>query len=92
MTGTTKPSRDSAPFLGQVNRMFDRVAVDGTTLLNSVMKRRPAPSLARTGGGPGRAWRPAARPSTSVAAPVTLTLELARRVAPGGLCHRLRLL
>jgi demethylmenaquinone methyltransferase/2-methoxy-6-polyprenyl-1,4-benzoquinol methylase len=36
VTGTTKPSRDSAQFAGQVNRMFDRVAAR-YDLLNSVM-------------------------------------------------------
>ena len=36
MAGTTKPSRDSAQFAGQVNRMFDRVAAR-YDLLNSVM-------------------------------------------------------
>jgi len=36
MPGTTKPSRDSAQFAGQVNRMFDRVA-SRYDALNSVM-------------------------------------------------------
>ncbi|HEY7257196.1 MAG TPA: class I SAM-dependent methyltransferase, partial [Solirubrobacterales bacterium] len=36
VTGTTKPSRDSAQFAGQVNRMFDRIA-SRYDLLNSVM-------------------------------------------------------
>ena len=36
MTGTTKPSRDSAQFAGQVNRMFDRVA-SRYDALNSLM-------------------------------------------------------
>ena len=36
MTGTTKPSRDSAQFAEQVNRMFDRVAAR-YDLLNSLM-------------------------------------------------------
>ena len=36
MAGTTKPSRDSAQFAEQVNRMFDRVAAR-YDLLNSLM-------------------------------------------------------
>ena len=48
------PLRDSAQFAGQVNRMFDRVA-GRYDLLNSVMTRGPAPSLARAGRRSGRA-------------------------------------
>jgi demethylmenaquinone methyltransferase/2-methoxy-6-polyprenyl-1,4-benzoquinol methylase len=82
MTKTTKPSRDSAQFAEQVNRMFDRVAAR-YDLLNSVMT-----------AGLHHRWRGRAADSAGltpgdVALDVCcgtgdLALELARRVAPGG--------
>jgi demethylmenaquinone methyltransferase/2-methoxy-6-polyprenyl-1,4-benzoquinol methylase len=82
MTGTTKPSRDSAQFSDQVNRMFDRVA-SRYDLLNSVMS-----------AGLHHRWREQAadRAELEVGGSALdvccgtgdLTLELARRVAPGG--------
>jgi demethylmenaquinone methyltransferase / 2-methoxy-6-polyprenyl-1,4-benzoquinol methylase len=82
MTGTTRPSRDSAQFAGQVNRMFDRIA-GRYDLLNSVMT-----------AGLHHEWRQRAadraelKPGDSVldvcCGTGDLTLELAGRVAPGG--------
>jgi demethylmenaquinone methyltransferase/2-methoxy-6-polyprenyl-1,4-benzoquinol methylase len=82
MAGTTKPSRDSAQFAGQVNRMFDRVA-GRYDALNSVMT-----------AGLHHRWRERAgdraelRPGESAldicCGTGDLTLELAGRVAPGG--------
>ena len=82
MTGTTKPSRDSAQFAGQVNRMFDRIAAR-YDLLNSVMS-----------AGLHHRWRERAANRTGLEAGGSaldvccgtgdLTLELAGRVAPGG--------
>jgi demethylmenaquinone methyltransferase / 2-methoxy-6-polyprenyl-1,4-benzoquinol methylase len=82
MTGTTKPSRDSAQFAGQVNRMFDRIA-SRYDLLNSVMS-----------AGLHHRWRERAvdRAELGVGDSALdvccgtgdLTLELAARVAPGG--------
>jgi demethylmenaquinone methyltransferase/2-methoxy-6-polyprenyl-1,4-benzoquinol methylase len=82
MAGTTKPSRDSAQFAGQVNRMFDRVAGRYDTL-NSVMT-----------AGLHHRWRERAgdraelKPGESAldicCGTGDLTLELAGRVAPGG--------
>ena len=82
MTGTTKPSRDSAQFAGQVNRMFDRIAAR-YDLLNSVMS-----------AGLHHRWRERAANRTGLEAGGSaldvccgtgdLTLELADRVAPGG--------
>ena len=82
MTGTTKPSRDSAQFAGQVNRMFDRIA-PRYDLLNSVMS-----------AGLHHRWRERAANRTGLEAGGSaldvccgtgdLTLELADRVAPGG--------
>ena len=82
MAGTTKPSRDSAQFAGQVNRMFDRVA-SRYDALNSVMT-----------AGLHHRWRERAgdraelRPGESAldvcCGTGDLTLELAGRVAPGG--------
>ncbi len=82
MTGTTKPSRDSAQFSGQVNRMFDRVA-SRYDLLNSVMS-----------AGLHHRWRERAADRAELEAGGSaldvccgtgdLTLELSRRVAPGG--------
>ncbi len=82
MTGTTKPSRESAQFADQVNRMFDRVA-SRYDLLNSVMS-----------AGLHHRWREravdrAALGSGDSALDICcgtgdLTLELASRVAPGG--------
>ena len=82
MAGTTKPSRDSAQFAEQVNRMFDRVAAR-YDLLNSLMS-----------AGLHHRWRERAadiaalRPRDSAldvcCGTGDLTLELASRVAPGG--------
>ena len=82
MTGTTKPSRDSAQFAGQVNRMFDRIA-GRYDLLNSVMT-----------AGLHHAWRVRAADRAEVGpgdavldvccGTGDLAFELAGRVAPGG--------
>jgi demethylmenaquinone methyltransferase/2-methoxy-6-polyprenyl-1,4-benzoquinol methylase len=82
MAGTTKPSRDSAQFAEQVNRMFDRVA-SRYDLLNSLMS-----------AGLHHRWRERAaeiaglRPGDAAldvcCGTGDLTLELAGRVAPGG--------
>jgi demethylmenaquinone methyltransferase/2-methoxy-6-polyprenyl-1,4-benzoquinol methylase len=82
MSGTTKPSRDSAQFAGQVNRMFDRVA-SHYDLLNSVMS-----------AGLHHRWRERAADRAALepggsaldvcCGTGDLTLELASRVAPGG--------
>jgi demethylmenaquinone methyltransferase/2-methoxy-6-polyprenyl-1,4-benzoquinol methylase len=82
MTGTTKPSRDSAQFAEQVNRMFDRVAAR-YDLLNSLMS-----------AGLHHRWRERAADIADVSpgdavldvccGTGDLTLELAGRVAPGG--------
>jgi demethylmenaquinone methyltransferase / 2-methoxy-6-polyprenyl-1,4-benzoquinol methylase len=82
MAGTTKPSRDSAQFAEQVNRMFDRVAAR-YDLLNSLMSaglhhrwRERAAEIA--GLGPGDSALDVCCGTGD------LTLELAGRVAPGG--------
>jgi demethylmenaquinone methyltransferase/2-methoxy-6-polyprenyl-1,4-benzoquinol methylase len=82
MAGTTKPSRDSAQFAEQVNRMFDRVAAR-YDLLNSLMS-----------AGLHHRWRERAADQAGLSAGDAaldvccgtgdLTLELARRLAPGG--------
>jgi len=82
MAGTTKPSRDSAQFAGQVNRMFDRVA-SRYDALNSVMT-----------AGLHHRWRERAadraelKPGESAldicCGTGDLALELAGRVAPEG--------
>ncbi|HKT82218.1 MAG TPA: bifunctional demethylmenaquinone methyltransferase/2-methoxy-6-polyprenyl-1,4-benzoquinol methylase UbiE [Solirubrobacterales bacterium] len=82
MAGTTKPSRDSAQFAGQVNRMFDRVA-SRYDALNSVMT-----------AGLHHRWRERAVDRAELQAGESaldiccgtgdLALELAGRVAPGG--------
>ena len=82
MTETTKPSRDSAQFSGQVNRMFDRVA-SRYDRLNSVMS-----------AGLHHRWRERAadRAELDVGGSALdvccgtgdLTLEVSRRVEPGG--------
>jgi demethylmenaquinone methyltransferase / 2-methoxy-6-polyprenyl-1,4-benzoquinol methylase len=82
MAGTTKPSRDSAQFAEQVNRMFDRVATR-YDLLNSLMS-----------AGLHHRWRERAAEIAGLQAGDAaldvccgtgdLTLELAARVAPGG--------
>ncbi|MFI5027585.1 MAG: bifunctional demethylmenaquinone methyltransferase/2-methoxy-6-polyprenyl-1,4-benzoquinol methylase UbiE [Solirubrobacterales bacterium] len=82
MTGTTKPSRDSAQFAGQVNRMFDRIA-GRYDALNSVMTagmhhrwRERAADLAHVGRG-----------DTALdvcCGTGDLALELAGRVSPSG--------
>jgi demethylmenaquinone methyltransferase/2-methoxy-6-polyprenyl-1,4-benzoquinol methylase len=82
VTGTTKPSRDSAQFAGQVNRMFDRIAAR-YDLLNSVMSaglhhrwRERAADRAELGRGDS---------ALDVCCGTgDLSFELARRVAPGG--------
>lgn len=82
MTGATKPSRDSAHFAEQVNRMFDRIA-DRYDLLNSVMT-----------AGLHHRWRHRAADRAELApgdaaldvccGTGDLTLELASRVSPDG--------
>jgi demethylmenaquinone methyltransferase / 2-methoxy-6-polyprenyl-1,4-benzoquinol methylase len=82
MAGTTKPSRDSAQFAEQVNRMFDRVAAR-YDLLNSLMS-----------AGLHHRWRERAADVAGLAPGGSaldvccgtgdLTLELAGRVAPDG--------
>ena len=82
MAGTTKPSRDSAQFAEQVNRMFDRVA-GRYDLLNSLMS-----------AGLHHRWRERAVEISGVGVGDSaldvccgtgdLTFELARRVAPEG--------
>jgi demethylmenaquinone methyltransferase / 2-methoxy-6-polyprenyl-1,4-benzoquinol methylase len=82
MAETTKPSRDSAQFAEQVNRMFDRVA-GRYDLLNSLMS-----------AGLHHRWRERAADRAELSAGEAaldvccgtgdLTLELAGRVAPGG--------
>jgi demethylmenaquinone methyltransferase/2-methoxy-6-polyprenyl-1,4-benzoquinol methylase len=82
MAGTTKPSRDSAQFAEQVNRMFDRVA-SRYDLLNSLMS-----------AGLHHRWRERAADRAELAPGGSaldvccgtgdLTLELASRLAPGG--------
>jgi demethylmenaquinone methyltransferase/2-methoxy-6-polyprenyl-1,4-benzoquinol methylase len=82
MAGTTKPSRDSTQFAGQVNRMFDRVA-GRYDALNSVMT-----------AGLHHRWRERAADRAELKSGESaldvccgtgdLTLELAGRVAPGG--------
>ena len=82
MTGTTKPSRDSAQFAEQVNRMFDRVAAR-YDLLNSLMSaglhhrwRERAADQAEPG--------PGASALDVCCGTGDLTLELAGRLAPDG--------
>jgi demethylmenaquinone methyltransferase / 2-methoxy-6-polyprenyl-1,4-benzoquinol methylase len=82
MAGTTKPSRDSAQFAGQVNRMFDRVA-GRYDALNAVMTaglhhRWRERAADRAGLRPGDAALDVCCGTGD------LTLELAGRVAPGG--------
>lgn len=82
MTGTTRPSRDSAQFAGQVNRMFDRIA-GRYDLLNSLMT-----------AGLHHRWRQRAADRTELrpgdaaldvcCGTGDLALELAGRVSPGG--------
>jgi len=82
MAGTTKPSRDSAQFAEQVNRMFDRVAAR-YDLLNSLMS-----------AGLHHRWRERAADQAGLSPGGSaldvccgtgdLTLELASRLAPGG--------
>lgn len=82
MAGTTKPSRDSTQFAGQVNRMFDRVA-SRYDALNSVMT-----------AGLHHRWRERAADRAELSPGESaldvccgtgdLAFELARRVAPGG--------
>jgi demethylmenaquinone methyltransferase/2-methoxy-6-polyprenyl-1,4-benzoquinol methylase len=82
MTKATKPSRDSAQFAEQVNRMFDRVAVR-YDLLNSLMT-----------AGLHHRWRQRAADRAELTSGQAaldvccgtgdMALELAARVAPGG--------
>jgi demethylmenaquinone methyltransferase/2-methoxy-6-polyprenyl-1,4-benzoquinol methylase len=82
MTKTTKPSRDSAQFAEQVNRMFDRVA-GRYDLLNAVMS-----------AGLHHRWRQRAAERAELApgdaaldvccGTGDMALELARRVSPEG--------
>ena len=84
MTDTTQPSRESPEFAGQVNSMFDRVA-DRYDLLNSVMTRGAAPSLARARGRRGLNWRPGDSALDVCCGTGDLTLELAGAGrSPGG--------
>ncbi len=82
MPGTTRPSRDSAQFAGQVNRMFDRIA-GRYDLLNSLMTaglhhrwRQRAADRAEL--GPGDAALDVCCGTGDLA------LELAARVSPTG--------
>jgi demethylmenaquinone methyltransferase / 2-methoxy-6-polyprenyl-1,4-benzoquinol methylase len=82
MTGTTRPSRDSTQFAGQVNRMFDRIA-GRYDLLNSLMTaglhhRWRQRAADRTGLRPGDAALDVCCGTGDLA------LELAGRVCPGG--------
>lgn len=82
MTGTTKPSRDSAQFAGQVNRMFDRIA-GRYDALNSVMTaglhhRWRERAADRAGLDPGDSALDVCCGTGD------LTLELAGRVSPSG--------
>src|SRR5262244_4022249 len=82
MAGTTKPSRDSTQFAGQVNRMFDRVA-GHYDALNSVMTaglhhRWRERAADRAGLGPGESALDVCCGTGD------LPFERARRVAPGG--------
>jgi demethylmenaquinone methyltransferase/2-methoxy-6-polyprenyl-1,4-benzoquinol methylase len=82
MTRTTKPSRDSAQFAGQVNRMFDRIA-GRYDLLNSLMSaglhhRWRERAAERAELGPGDSALDVCCGTGD------LTLELADRVAPDG--------
>jgi demethylmenaquinone methyltransferase/2-methoxy-6-polyprenyl-1,4-benzoquinol methylase len=82
MTGTTKPSRESTEFAGQVNRMFDRIA-SRYDLLNSVMSaglhhRWRERAVERTEVGPGDSALDVCCGTGD------LTFELASRVSPGG--------
>jgi demethylmenaquinone methyltransferase / 2-methoxy-6-polyprenyl-1,4-benzoquinol methylase len=82
MPGTTKPSRDSAQFAGQVNRMFDRIA-GRYDALNSVMT-----------AGLHHRWRERAADRAALdrgdsaldicCGTGDLALELSRRVSPDG--------
>ncbi len=82
MTETTRPSRDSAQFAGQVNRMFDRIA-GHYDLLNSLMT-----------AGLHHSWRQRAADRAKLRPGDTaldvccgtgdLALELASRVSPDG--------
>src|SRR6185295_4220049 len=82
MAGTTKPSRDSAQFAGQVNRMFDRVA-GRYDALNSVMTaglhhRWRERAADRANLGPGDSALDVCCGTGDLA------LELANRVGPDG--------
>jgi demethylmenaquinone methyltransferase/2-methoxy-6-polyprenyl-1,4-benzoquinol methylase len=82
MAGTTKPSRDSAQFAEQVNRMFDRVAAR-YDLLNSLMSaglhhRWRERAAERAAVGPGDSALDVCCGTGD------LTLELASRLSPGG--------
>jgi demethylmenaquinone methyltransferase / 2-methoxy-6-polyprenyl-1,4-benzoquinol methylase len=82
VTGTTRPSRDSAQFAGQVNRMFDRIA-GRYDLLNSLMTaglhhRWRQRAADRTELGPGDAALDVCCGTGDLA------LELAARVSPAG--------
>jgi len=82
MTGTTRPSRDSAQFAGQVNRMFDRIA-GRYDLLNSLMTAGLHHRW-RQRAGERAELRPGDAALDVCCGTGDLALELASRVSPSG--------